>query len=222
MKNANETAPQKMISTPTIVVLCIGGALIAYMLIQPLFAPKTELPAVSGSPAKVDRPAAKVQPDTVPSQPAAVAVANGAAPTPARPAASTGAELSSDRDPFVPSTAIARAAAAARIKAEPAAVGSVAPPQIKPVTVANLKPKLKPVAASPPAAGFAWQGVVGGPGVQQVVLIRHNARTYILHQGDPVPGTKYIVDEVTSETVLLASPSERLRLSKKKEAKVNG
>jgi hypothetical protein len=236
MKSANETAPQKMISAPTIVVLCVGVALIAYMLVQPLFAPKAELPAASGGTAKVDSPAAKTLPETAPAQPAtvqpaapaAVPVDKGVAAAPVQPAQNNGVELSSDRDPFVPSTAIARAAAAAQTKTETAAVVPVAPPKIEPPLVKakpnrrpEVKPEIKPVATPPPAV-FAWKGVVGGFGPQQVVLIQHNARTYILHQGDPVPGTKYVVAEITSEMVVLASPGEQLRLSKKKEAKING
>jgi hypothetical protein len=227
MKNANETAPKKMIGTPTIVVLCVGVSLFAYMLVQPMFAPKAELPAAFGGTAKVDSPAAKVRPEAAPAQPAAVKSAapvvvpvdKEVAAAPVQPAKNNGVELGSDRDPFVPSTAIARAAAAAQVKTETA---PAAPSKMEPST-ANAKPNSKPeVKPELKPAVFTWKGVVGGFGPQQVVLIQHNARTYILHQGDSVPGTKYVVAEVTSEMVVLASPSEQLRLSKKKEVKING
>jgi hypothetical protein len=226
MKNANESAHPKMISTPTIVVLVIGVALIAYMFIQPLLAPKGQLPPATRDAANpANQGAAKTTGAAGKPQPTAVAANDRASVQPGVGAGSPGkanlatdaaltknsrVELISDRDPFVPSGVIARAAAAKTETVIPA-VAPTRPPQVAAV-----------IAKAPPLVRFAWKGVVGGFGPRQVVLIQHNARTYILHQGDPVPGTKYIVAEVTTETVLLTSPSDQLRLSKKKEAKVNG
>jgi hypothetical protein len=246
MKNATESAPSKMISAPTIVVLVVGVALIAYMFIQPMFAPKDNPPAVAPGAAnsanqiaaKAPGEARKIAPDNAAANNrASVRPGVGAAPlgqgdlspTEAALIKDNRVELISDRDPFIPSGVIARAVAAAQPKTENPMVAPPGPPPKVETVIAKALPAIKPEVIpkdkpvhTPTPVQFIWKGIIGGFGPQQVVLIQHNARTYILHQGDPVPGTNYIVAEVTPETVLLTSPSDQLRLSKKKEAKING
>jgi hypothetical protein len=237
MKNAIESAHPKMISAPTIVVLVVGVALIAYMFIQPMFAPKDNLSAVAPDAAnsanqiavKAPGEARKIPPDSAaanhqaPVRPGvdAASLGQGNLPTEAALIKDNHVERISDRDPFIPSGVIARAVAVVQPKTENPAVAPTGPPLKVEAVIAKAQPAIKPV-RTPTPVQFVWKGIVGGFGPQQLVLIQHNARTYILHQGDPVPGTHYIVAEVTPETVLLTSPSDQLRLSKKKEAKING
>jgi hypothetical protein len=208
-----KTSGKPALSLPTIVVLAIGGVVILYMLLQPLFSAKEKLPASSGNPAPVA--AAPNRPDPAPpvsthpeaAQSGETAVANV---TTAPPVQTLPADLLSERDPFIPAALLTPTVA-------------VAAPEIKsavPVPVA-IESKVTP-AGTPETDHFAWKGIVGGFGPQQLVLIRYHARTYILRQGDPVPGTQYTVAEVTRDAVVLASPSEQIRLAKKKEAKING
>jgi hypothetical protein len=202
-----------LLSPPTIAVLLIGLGLIAYMLLPPLFAPETKTPGgagdanskVSSLPVKnSDRP---VTPSTREAQSTSVPVARDVvAPaggmTPAREGAL------SDRDPFIPAVM----PGGTRVKPSEAL-------KTLPEVIAT---KFQPSEAPLPAVQLAWKGLVGRAGVGQVVIIQHNQKTYILRRGDPVPGTEYVVTEVTPDSVLLVAPDEQKRLFKKKEAKING
>jgi hypothetical protein len=218
--NKNETAPKKKLSIPTIVVLAVGGVLIVYMLVQPLVIPKEQ---------RSDNPVTKVRTANNPAQAAPVSAAAQSAPgskamvVPDRAALADVAvktakgKFISGRDPFMPSPVLIRAAV------EPIPAPVVFPERPPAPTIVKTQPEITSVpavTASPDR--FAWKGVVGSYGEQQVVIIQHNVRSYILHQGEPVPGTKYIVAEVTPDMVVLTSPDKELRLSKKKEAKTNG
>jgi hypothetical protein len=205
MKNQSENAAApKALSTPTLVLLAIGGALILYMLLQPMFASKdkqAEIPNTEVSGSAVAKRASQAGGETLNTGLTAVAPE----------------KVRSGRDPFLPSSSYIRKVVGANGKPDLSPTSSAT----KPVVKSQPQPEVAPVVATR-TGQFVWRGVVGDFGSQQVVLIQHNARTYILRQGDPVPGTKYTVTEVTSEMVVLASPSGQLRLVKKKEAKING
>jgi hypothetical protein len=222
-KNKKKAAPPKL-SIPTIVVMAVGGVLIVYMLVQPLIFNKAQSPAAGNNPvAQVStaNDTAKPNPAQTAPAPSAAESATGSVATVVQDKAAALAdvpvktkkdELISDRDPFVPSPVLARAAAA---------FFPVKPPETQ--TAVEIQPEITAApAVTPPPDRFAWKGVVGSYGTQQVVIIQYNTRSYILHQGEPVPGTNYLVAEVTPNMVVLTSPDKQIRLSKKKEAKING
>lgn len=63
-----------------------------------------------------------------------------------------------------------------------------------------------------------WTGVLA-TSEGQVVIIRHNNRSYILHLGQIIPGTEYQLTEIRQEMVILKAPGKELRLRRKEGAK---
>jgi hypothetical protein len=199
--NTEEQAQQKAISTPTIITLVVGLAVLGYLLLQPLFAPK-EQAAVSTAPA-----GAASQPATssIGTASASVPVSTGTKEASDQTEQAMNLSGVSDRDPFLPST-IMFAKEPQTVKTEPV------PPPIEPT-----KPVEKTV-TPPQEVPLSWKGVVGS-GPNQVVMIRRNNRTYTLHLGDMVSGTEYILAEISKDSVLLISPQGQKRLFRKKEVK---
>ena len=201
MTNENGS-PQKMVSTPTLIILVVALAILGYMLLQPMFAP-----ASSGS--------ASEQPVVANNQTPATA-GNNPNPSIQQPAtnnevitvAKSGAI--SDRDPFLPSGLVYVNRDITGREPEPF------PEQLE------LSKATEPVSPSKAdAANLTWKGLVGAE-TDQLVMIRLNNRTYSLRLGDVLPGTQFILSEVTNDSILLISPTEQKRLYKKKEAKING
>jgi hypothetical protein len=199
--NTEEQSEQKTISTPTIIILVAGLAVLGYLLLQPLFAPK-EQAAVSTAPAGAA------------SQPAASSTGTASASVPVSTGTKEASDQTeqamnlsgvSDRDPFVPST-IMLAKGSQTVKTEPI-----------PQFIEPPKPVGKPTSPSQEVP-LSWKGVVGS-GPNQVVMIRRNNRTYTLHLGDMVSGTEYILAEISKDSVLLISPQGQKRLFRKKEVK---
>jgi cytoskeletal protein RodZ len=199
--NTEEQSEQKVISTPTIIILVVGLGVLGYLLLQPLFAPK-EQAAVSTAPA-----GAASQPATSSTGTASASVPVSTGTKEASDQTEQAMNLSgvSDRDPFLPST-IMFAKEPQTVKTEPV------PPPIEPT-----KPVEKTV-TPPQEVPLSWKGVVGS-GPNQVVMIRRNNRTYTLHLGDMVSGTEYILAEISKDSVLLISPQGQKRLFRKKEVK---
>jgi cytoskeletal protein RodZ len=199
--NTEEQSEQKVISTPTIIILVVGLGVLGYLLLQPLFAPK-EQAAVSTAPA-----GAASQPATSSTGTASASVPVSTGTKEASDQTEQALNLSgvSDRDPFLPST-IMFAKEPQTVKTEPV------PPPIEPT-----KPVEKTV-TPPQEVPLSWKGVVGS-GPNQVVMIRRNNRTYTLHLGDMVSGTEYILAEILKDSVLLISPQGQKRLFRKKEVK---
>jgi type II secretory pathway component PulC len=197
--NTEEQAQQKAISTPTIITLVVGLAVLGYLLLQPLFAPK-EQAAVSSAPAVAASQPATSSTGTASSVPVSTGTKEASDQT------EQALNLSgvSDRDPFLPST-IMLTKGPQTVKTEPVA------PSIEP-----SKPE-KP-STPPQEVPLSWKGVVGS-GPNQVVMIRRNNRTYTLHLGDVVSGTEYILAEISKDSVLLISPQGQKRLFRKKEVK---
>jgi cytoskeletal protein RodZ len=198
--NTEEQSEQKVISTPTIIILVVGLGVLGYLLLQPLFAPK-EQAAVSTAPA-----GAASQPATSSTGTASASVPVSTGTKEASDQTEQALNLSgvSDRDPFLPST-IMLTKGPQTVKTEPVA------PSIEP-----SKPE-KP-STPPQEVPLSWKGVVGS-GPNQVVMIRRNNRTYTLHLGDMVSGTEYILAEISKDSVLLISPQGQKRLFRKKEVK---
>ncbi|HYH02185.1 MAG TPA: hypothetical protein VEC37_03715 [Bacillota bacterium] len=194
-------SPQKMVSTPTLIILVVGLAILGYMLLQPMFAPEDsgsvpEQPAVDNQAVVPDSNNSPVQNQTVSNSKTLPIVKNGAV---------------SERDPFLPSALILA-------KAEPSKPEPLPIPEIKPEPPKKTEPIPTPKADT---ANLTWKGLVGAE-AEQIVMIQRNNRTYTLRLGDLLPGTQYILSEVTHDSVLLISPAEQKRLYKKKEAKKNG
>ena len=112
----------------------------------------------------------------------------------------------SDRDPFLPSSLYI-----ARLKKDNVPVEPVKP-VVPPVSDSNKVTKEKENETKENES-MMWKGVVGSKD-NQVVLIRHNNKTHLLRLGDLVPGTQYMVAQIASDSVLLISPGQQLRLSK--------
>lgn len=203
MTNDNGS-PQKMVSTPTLIFLVVALAVLGYMLLQPMFAPDS-----SGSVAK--QPVAD-------NQPPAAATGDNYSDAAIQQQASNNEVLTvakngtvSNRDPFLPSALV-------YVKRDIT--------NSEPQPVLDLKPeppkKTEPESTSKTeAANLTWKGLVGAE-TDQLVMIQRNNRTYSLRLGDILPGTQFILSEVTSDSILLISPTEQKRLYKKKEAKKNG
>jgi hypothetical protein len=196
-----EQAQQKAIGTPTIIILVVGLGVLGYLLLQPLFAPKEQAAAPS-SPATSAATGTDSLPVPVSGE---TKVASGQTAQ-----AMDGISVSSNRDPFLPSTIMMAKPEPQPVRAEPVLtqpIEKVAPP--KPV---------EKLPAPPQKASLSWKGVVGS-GPNQVVMIQRNNRTYTLHLGDMVAGTEYILAEVSKDSILLISPQGQKRLFKKKEVK---
>ncbi|HEY8464565.1 MAG TPA: hypothetical protein VIM29_11225 [Bacillota bacterium] len=195
MKAENETSQkaQKIISTPTLIIIIAGLALLGYLLLEPQFV-TTKEKAVTDQPLSVNK------------------VQSGKALTPVAANNEAGGPLddfnfgnkavTSSRDPFLPSALVSDTLAPPK------------PPRTEQVGNAALPKK-------PSQSQLAWKGIVG-TGINQVIMIQYNNRTYTLHLGELVPGTQYILAEVTADSVLLISPTGQKRLYRKKEAKING
>jgi hypothetical protein len=196
-----EQAQQKAIGTPTIIILVIGLGVLGYLLLQPLFAPKEQAAAPS-SPATSAATGTDSLPVPVSSE---TKVASGQTAQ-----TMDGISVSSNRDPFLPSTIMMAKPEPQPVRAEPVLtqpIEKVAPP--KPVEKLPVPPQEAPL---------SWKGVVGS-GTSQVVMIQRNNRTYTLHLGDVVAGTEYILAEISKDSILLISPQGQKRLFKKKEVK---
>jgi hypothetical protein len=199
-----EQAQQKAISTPTLIILIAGLAVLGYMLLQPLFAPQEQAAAPSAPAVSAAQPVAA---------PAADPVSVGTKLATGQTALSKGDfSEASARDPFLPS--------AMWLKSVPGKNESEAPSpvSVKPVMAPSVEKVETKTAITTSETALAWKGVVGS-GPNQVVMIRRNNRTYTLHLGDLIPGTDYILAEVLKDSVLLISPQEQKRLFKKKEVK---
>src|SRR5690554_3720769 len=128
------------------------------------------------------------------------------------------------RDPFLPPAVVRRARAqqasprptAATPEGEAAGVRSQADssrpqPAGKPAEPAETAEPVKP------AGEPVWTGTMAAAG-EQVVIIQHKNKSYILQLGDKVPETDYRVDEIQQEMVVLRAPGKELRLQRKEEA----
>ncbi len=62
------------------------------------------------------------------------------------------------------------------------------------------------------------KGIVGTASAQ-VVIVRHQNKSYLLKLGEILPGTEYRVTEINSSEVVLLSPKGRLKLDKKERDK---
>jgi cytoskeletal protein RodZ len=209
MKTA-EQAPQKVISAPTLVVLVAGLGLLGFMLLPPLFAPKEQAAAPSSPGDSQAQPAVSNGPASV-KTPASPGTEEASAQTNAAAGGFSGA---SNRDPFLPSAMILPNPEPQPVKAEPV----LPPPVAKTEPAQSAKKAVAVPPASPPEALLAWKGVVGS-GPNQVVMVQRNNRTFTVHPGDMVPGTEYILTEISKDSILLISPREQKRLFKKKEVK---
>lgn len=117
--------------------------------------------------------------------------------------------ISAGRDPFLPSELFW-----SRTKSKKDSVTNPISEPIKEQTV------ISPVTQSTqekPEPVMSWKGIVTTKDNDSVILINYNNKTHTLRIGDLIPGTRYIVSEVNSESVLLISPERQLRLHKKKE-----
>lgn len=108
------------------------------------------------------------------------------------------------RDPFLPGITKAEAKNISNPKSAPARPLFSGANTKAPVAKDD---RLKPV----------WNGTIGIAG-DQVVLINFRGKPYILHLGDPVPGTDYLVAEIDNNFIMLNSSKKDLRLYLRKEA----
>lgn|GEM_PF-764752 len=193
----NEGKPQKPVSMPVIVlaVICLGAA--AYLMLQP------SDPGVAVESANsVKTP---VESETVQSEVAATDETGNKIEDEIENKTVKNV-LISERDPFLPSSLFV-----ARTRKESLPV-KTEKPKIQPseAPLASGSNKDNKVKESEP---IEWKGVVGSKD-NTVVLIRHNNKTHLLRLGDLVPGTQYMVAQIATDSVLLVSPGQQLRLSK--------
>lgn len=125
------------------------------------------------------------------------------------------------RDPFLPPANVRRKLAAAAEKtgtsgqvatAVREVLSSLAPGGLP--TPGDQGEPGKPVVHLQPV----WTGTIA-TAEEQVVIIRHNDKSYILQLGETLPGTDYRLVEIRQDIVVLKAPGGQLRLRRIEEAK---
>ncbi len=86
-----------------------------------------------------------------------------------------------------------------------------------PVPIVPL-PKVDIPKVDAPEETPVWKGLIK-TSTDQLAIITFKGRSYLLHQGERIPGTEYRITELNSSYVVLESPSKQLKLQKKGERK---
>ncbi len=136
--------------------------------------------------------------------PSATPPASPPSPASAAMAQTAGQPDGTNRDPFLPGITKAEAKNISNPKTAPARPLFSGANTKAPVAKDD---RLKPV----------WNGTIGIAG-DQVVLINFRGKPYILHLGDPIPGTDYLIAEIDNNFIMLNSSKKNLRLYLRKEA----
>lgn len=201
----------KPISTPILIIAGVGVLALAFLYLQP-----------------TNDTASGPQPSNIQSTEEKLTTAKGpfskdvtSSETEKKETGSENIFIDNVRDPFQPSPLVAK------IKATPSKpVKSVEDePTIQPVLPKWDKDekitkvdKIEPVKPVTEENIISWKGTVAVKN-DKLVIIKVKNRSHSLRLGDRVPGTDYIVAEISPESVLLISPKDQKRLTKKKEEK---
>ncbi|HBF38960.1 MAG TPA: hypothetical protein DDW50_16790 [Firmicutes bacterium] len=204
MKEAS-AKPKRKISPFTLIIS--GAGLIACIYLLLSSQPPASAPAVNNN-NTANIPAATEVPGSVQQGPGH---SQHATPTPS-PTSVQNAALpgtadkpnETSRDPFLP--AIKKAETSQNVSQTKSAPARPLFSGAKTKATVPKDDRFKPV----------WNGTIGTAS-DQVVLISFRGKPYILHPGDPIPGTDYQVAEIHNDFILLNSSKKSLPLYLRKE-----